>query len=106
MAEDQNDLHNLAIHLSGEISLAAHNIKQCRGQWVQKAFSNEHSAKVILGGRALQLEHAPYPIEGMNHQLGLFSVVFIQKVDQDFETSTTEISESGIRLTDGDTLTI
>lgn len=78
LAEDEDDLNDLAVHLRREVALACHDVQECRGQRIQKAFSDEHPAKVVLRRRTLQFEHAANAVECVPDQLGLFCVILVQ----------------------------
>lgn len=62
LAEDENNLYNLFVHLYCNLSLTCHDIEQRGGEGIEKPFSNEHPAEVVLGGWTLQVEHAAYAV--------------------------------------------
>lgn len=67
LAEDEHNLYNLFIHLYRNLSLTRHDIEQRGGERIEKPFSDEHPAEVVLGGWTLQVEHAAYAVQGMDH---------------------------------------
>ena len=93
LTEHQDDLKDLAVHVVGDLSTAGHDIEQRRGQRIEEALSDEHSAEVILRGRTLQLEHAADPVECVDDEFGLLGEVLVQQIDKDFQASTSETQQ-------------
>lgn len=77
LAEHKNDLNDLMVHLHRHTLPTRHDVQQGRRQRIEETFSNEHPTEVVLGGRTLQLEHAPDPVEGVDDELSLFGIIFI-----------------------------
>ena len=94
LTEHQDDLKDLAVHVVSDLSTAGHDIEQRRGQRIEEALSDEHSAEVILRGRTLQLEHAADPIECVDDEFRLFCVIFVQQVDKNLQAATSETGVS------------
>lgn len=38
----------------------------------------------------MQVENTPNPVEGVNEEVGLIGIVFVKKINEDPQTSTTE----------------
>lgn len=85
LRENEQDLDDLLFHLR---SLTAHDIEERRRQWVKQALPDEHSTKVVLRSRALKLKYAADAIQGVDNQVRLFRVVFVEEIDQYFQTTT------------------
>ena len=67
--------------------MARHHIKQGSRQRVEQPFPNEHPAEIVLGCRTLEFEHTADSVQGMLDKFGLFTVIFIQEVHEDFQTT-------------------
>ena len=91
LAKHQDDLNQLPVHLVCNLAMARHDVQQSRGQGVEKSFSNEHAAEIVLGCRTLQFEDAADTVQGVDNKIHLFSVVFIEKVNENLQSSATII---------------
>lgn len=98
LAEDEQDLDDLALHVRRCLTAACHHVQKRGRKGIKQALADEEPAKIILcGGRTLQLEHAPDPVERVNDQLALFRKVLIEEVDEDLQPSTPLRWEKGKR---------
>ena len=85
----QRDLNELHVHLFCNFAIARHNVQQGRRQRIEKSFSDEHAAEIVLGCRALQFEDAADTVQGVDNKIHLFGVVFIEKVNKNLQASAT-----------------
>ena len=64
-----------------------------RSEGIQKAFTDKHSTEIILGRRTLKFKDTADAIQSVFHKFGLLAIVFIEKVNQDFQTATPVLKE-------------
>jgi hypothetical protein len=60
-------------------------------KWVQETLTDEHAAETVLRRWALKLKDAADVVKSMMHKFALVLCsiqVFIEEIDEDFETST------------------
>jgi hypothetical protein len=89
LTKNQCDLDELHVHLVCDFAIARHDIQQGRRQRIEESFSDEHPAEVVFRSRTLQLEHAANTVQCMDDEFHLFGIVFIEKVNENLQSSTT-----------------
>jgi hypothetical protein len=82
LAEHQQDLNYLPLHVCRRIAAARHYVKKRRRQRIEQALSDEQPTKVILrGSRTLQLENGPNSVQRVYDELALLCEIFIKEIN-------------------------
>ena len=84
LGEDQQNLDDLHFCVVRWIPTVSHHVEEGCRERVQETLTDEHTAEVVLRCWALQFEHTSNSIQSVFDELGLFTVILVKEIDQNF----------------------
>ena len=81
--------------------MVSHHIEEGCRERVQETLTDEHTAKIVLCCWALQFEYTSNSIQSVFDELGLFAVILVKEIDQNFEATTATRNEKGTEARTG-----